>query len=115
GTMKPVKRLNDLHRKNLEFLLSNSFPDWVLPTRAIDSWQANEWYNSCTTYLRRKDRGTMAEQVIKTPYHQFTLSNNDALVVRCCSRCGLSHLLSQHQRTYAPMWTLIPEEKGDTS
>lgn len=65
--------------------------------------------------IRRKDNITMREVDMKTPYHQFILSNHNGIVIRCCAHCGLSHTIGGDQRTYNPIWQRIREEEGDAT
>src|SRR5258708_26986535 len=50
-------------------------------------------------------------------YHQFVVSNDAGLVIRCCIHCGLSHRMEAYQerqtRQRAWGWKLILEEKED--
>src|SRR5215470_5136009 len=47
--------------------------------------------------------------------HQFVVSNDAGVVIRCCIHCGLSHLMDtyQDQQTNIPgrVWNLIYEER----
>src|SRR6266849_765322 len=64
--------------------------------------------------MQRKDNNAMATEEIKFPYHQFTLSNYNSIVIRCCVHCGLSHLLGV-DRQHNQIWNLILEEKEDVT
>ncbi len=48
-------------------------------------------------------------------HHQFVVSNDAGVVIRCCIHCGLSHQMEsyQDQRTLQPLWVwnLIVEER----
>ena len=48
------------------------------------------------------------------PHHQFVVSNDAGVVIRCCIHCGLSHQMEkyQDQRPNRPgwVWNLIVEE-----
>lgn len=48
--------------------------------------------------------------------HQFVVSNDAGLVIRCCVHCGLSHQMERYSRPNNEQiweWKLILEEKGD--
>ncbi len=44
------------------------------------------------------------------PCHQFVVSNDAGVVIRCCVHCGLSHQMGRPGKL---IWELILEEKGD--
>jgi len=50
-------------------------------------------------------------------HHQFVVSNDAGVVIRCCIHCGLSHQMERYQdpQTRRPgmIWNLILEEKED--
>src|SRR5260221_14721487 len=50
-------------------------------------------------------------------HHQFVVSNDAGVVIRCCIHCGLSHQMEayQDQRTNRSrwVWNLILEERED--
>ena len=48
-------------------------------------------------------------------HHQFVVSNDAGVVIRCCIHCGLSHQMESYQDKYASkpgwIWNLILEER----
>ena len=49
------------------------------------------------------------------PQHQFAVSNDVGIVIRCCIHCGLSHQMERDQQTRLWIWNLILEEKGNAT
>jgi hypothetical protein len=46
-------------------------------------------------------------------HHQFVVSNDVGVVIRCCIHCGLSHQMERDRQTHKLLWTLILEKEGD--
>ncbi len=52
-------------------------------------------------------------------HHQFVVSNDAGVVIRCCIHCGLSHQMERYQdqqnRRLGWVWNLILEEREDVT
>ncbi len=62
---------------------------------------------------KRKGNNSMAGN--EKPHHQFVVSNDVGVVIRCCIHCGLSHQMERDQQAGLRVWTLILEEKGNVT
>lgn len=46
-------------------------------------------------------------------HHQFVVSNDVEVVIRCCIHCGLSHQMERDLQTHKRVWILVLEKEGE--